>query len=259
MTSDQFDHGAPRSAATVCVLAVGWLVLLVPGCGGPPGGSEAESALYDAGILASRLFAGPDQYPPERFAAYGILAFQAEATSASRNRYLAICEGFVASLPNADTLGDRGIPLNLQMATVWPLKYSMFADELNAVAAQDPLVDRCGEIVDNIDIITSGMAIYHANNASETATLDGDGPYLLAWSPSTAFGQAEVPVLKSDLSNVTTAEQATRRFVAWRMEIQQDPTLWNDGWNLERVRELIGLWADRYGRDVLQLLGWEGT
>jgi hypothetical protein len=58
----------------------------------------------EARVIASRLFAGPDQYPPEEFAAYGILAFRSRASSQDRARHLMICEAYAATLPHADEL-----------------------------------------------------------------------------------------------------------------------------------------------------------
>lgn len=230
----------------------------------PPPDTDTDTAAVsppsaDREIRASGVFAGPNQYPPGDFAAYGILAFQSEATSASRDRYLAICEGFLASLPSAGALEDRGIPLDQQMATVWPLDDGVLADELNAAAGGITLFDRCQEIVASIDTITSGEAIALASGASGDVALDGDGPYLLAWSPSSAYGQTGVLVLMADLSNVTTVTQATRQFTDWRTNIQLNPELWSNGWDVERVRTTIGQWADRYGSAILRLLGIEGA
>ena len=252
----------PRTRlSTLGALVASLLILLVVGCS--EGSLAPESAVVEEAvehadvqaIRASRVFAGPDQYPPEDFAAYGILAFQSTVTSASRDRYLAICNGFLASLPPATALTERGIPFDQQMATVWPLNESRLADDLNA----NPAGNRCEEIVDNIDIIGSTQAIALANTASGTVRLDGDGPYLLAWSPSSKFGQADVLVLESDLSNVTNVEQATRRFVDWRTDIQLKPDLWRNGWDLEAVRIVIGEWADRCGAGILRLLGSEAA
>ena len=254
------DSNPPTRLSALGISVVSLFVLLGLGCGSAYHSQTIDkSGMVDQSVWAlraSRVFASPDQYPPERFAAYGILAFRSKVTSSSRDRYLAICEGFLASLPPVSALLERGIPLNQQMATVWPLKESYLADLNENPAARGP-ADRCRKIVDNIDIMTSAKAIVFAKRASETVRLDGDGPYLLAWSPARAFGAANVPVLVADLSDVTTVGQATRQFVDWRRDIQRDSALWSNGWDLERVRKVMGLWADKYGATVLSLLGIE--
>ncbi len=202
-------------------------------------------------VRASSLFIGDGQHPLKEFAAYGILAFRSEATSQSENRYMAICEGFLATLPAALELVDQGVPLKDQMATAWPISNPDLANSLNDTNADETPQSRCAEIVAGIDLITSIDAIQKATRASDDENLRGRGPYLLAWSPSTNFGQANVPVLVMDLSSVTTSEQAKERFRAWADDIQRNPALWRSGWNLERLRVTLRLWADRFGPGIL--------
>ena len=249
------NAGRPKRFHVVSALAASLFMLQLIGCGVPDAPREEAAAPSVPAIRASRVFAGPGQYPPRDFAAYGILAFQSRATNDSRDRYSAICEGFVAGLPDAAGLEERGIPIVQQMATVWPLDDVDLADGLNAYTTGNSLIDRCGEIVSHIDIVTSDDALEAANAVSGTTRLDGVGPYLLAWSPSTAFGQTDIPVLVSDFSNVTNAELATRRFVDWRTQIQRNSELWRNGWDLDRVRLVIAEWADKYGAAVLRLFG----
>ena len=262
----------------VRALATSFFVMPVLGCmmeSSPPLGTEpipdgegtaapmdpvldetgAASDALDLESRASRVFAGPDQYPPEEFAAYGILAFQSEVTDDSRDRYQAICQGFLATLTAAIPLSEEAIPLEQQMATLWPLVDAGLADELNTHGAGTSLSGRCEDIVDNIDIGRSLRALEAARMASPDADLGAAGPYLLAWSPSNTFGQSNVPVLRLDLSRVTTADGATGRFIEWRTKIQFDPGLWRNGWNLEGLRTLLQDWANRYGPEFCVLFG----
>ena len=232
---------------------------LLASCGSPESLPQSSPPEPVPQINASRLFAGPDQYPPRDFAAYGILAFRSEATSQSQNRYLAICEGFLASLPAAPVLENRGVPMAEQMATVWPLYDGRLADDLNGTNTGGAPLNRCREIVAGIDIITSGDAISQARRASDGESLQGAGPFLIAWSPSTTFGQANVPVLVKDLSSVTTIQQATNLFLAWADDIQRNPDLWRGGWDLELLRETLRDWADRFGHGILSVIGLIGA
>ena len=206
-------------------------------------------------VRASRLFAGPGQYPPDDFAAYGILAFQSEATPQSARRYMAICEGFLAGLPAAAELTDRGVPLAQQMATVWPLDDATLANYLNGIDTGSAPLEPCRDIVASIHLFTSREAIANAMRASDNESFEGSGPYLIAWSPSTTFGRRDVPVLVWDLSDVTTSQLATDLFVDWANEIVRNPDLWRDGWDLERLRRTLRWWADKYGPGILRVFG----
>jgi hypothetical protein len=81
---------------------------------------------------------------------------------------------------------------------------------------------------------------------------------LLAWSPATQKGQPGSLVLTSDFSDVTTLQQAKDLFSDWSANIQENPELWKEGWNLEKVKIVIRLWADKYGMQFLNLFGGKG-
>jgi hypothetical protein len=216
--------------------------------------ASRKSVIVDSATTASRVFAGPGQYPPSDFQAYGIIAFRSSVTSESRLRYLAICQAYLSTIPAASVLEDRGVALGEQMATIWPLQDGSLSDELNESGDAQ---DRCSEIVSAIDIITSRHAITNATRSNERVDLSDRGPYLIAWSPSTAYGRPETAVLIGDLSNVTTLAEAIRVFSDWAVDIEQNPDLWSDGWDSERVRAVLRQWADRWGRVLLRVFGLE--
>lgn len=247
------------------------LVLLLAsltGCGGGPPASDDSASAPPASappprlppasdppaveIRATRAFAGPGQYPPKDFAAYGIIAFRAAVTPDSLNRYLAICRGFLAGIPAATELEDLGVPMKQQMATVWPLDSQDFATYLNRTNVSLAL-EECNDIVALVDLPTSLDAIKKASRSSGKE-FTAQGPYLLAWSPSLTMGDPGALVLVWDLSDVTNVTQATRMFTDWAVEIERDPSLWNQGWNLENLRTKLRLWADKYGQGVLKML-----
>jgi hypothetical protein len=206
----------------------------------PPTPDEA------AEVKASRVFAGPDQYPPEEFAAYGIVAFPSRASPHTKDRHVMICNAYVATLPHADELP---VPRIEQMATVWPVREDAVADVLNH--SRQP--DVCEKAVLNYGLTLAKRALKEAMVAGvETAGL---GPFLLAWSPSTDKGKKDALVLVSDLSDVTTYAQAESILLAWSNDIESDPTLWKNGWNVERLRLKIRHWVDNYGSRTLAIIG----
>ena len=135
------------------------------------------------------------------------------------------------------------------MVTVWPIDTDEKADALNGMRRNKI----CGVAVDRYGLVIALQTLKDAELAGVTTA--GIGPFLLAWSPSSAKGQQDALVLVSNLSNVTTFRQAQEIFLKWSREIEQNPQLWRDGWNLEKLRTEIRLWVDQYGPQILALFG----
>ena len=138
------------------------------------------------------------------------------------------------------------------MASVWPLDNVRLADDLNTSTTAEV---SCPAIVSRIDIVMSRDAISKATRSRSDANFSGDGPYLIAWSPSKTVGQPGAALLVWNLSNVTTTAEATRQFAAWAMEIERNPALWRNGWNRDELRTVLRSWADRWGSEILQAIG----
>ena len=208
---------------------------------------------------SSRLFAVKEQYPPSDFAAYGILAFPSGVTSHTLNRYMAICEAFVATLLASSELVEQSIPESAQFPTIWPLYSSQLANALNSNLKVN--ITKCDQIVRDIDAAMSAIAIDRAERqgtkrvGNDDLSLGGDGPYLLAWAPGADFENADddVLVLHFDLSNVMNSEQANRVFRFWTEEIERDPGTWERGFDVGRMRLKVMLGVDKYGGMILDV------
>ena len=232
---------------------------------------------YSLGPNASRLLATEGQYPPTDFAAYGILAFRSLATSDSQQRYVNICQGFVASLPQSSELQAAGIPQQHQMVTIWPVDNVEIVEAIEVLPAGEQ-ANKCPDVVRSINLRMSLLAIQHAKESAkpiavglEGAIPEGSelaqekiksvtqrrGPFLIAWSPAEKTGEPGAPFLLVDLSDVTTVSQATTIFQDWRTQIESNPDIWVyvSGWDLELLRDTLRLWADRYGTGILELIG----
>jgi hypothetical protein len=140
---------------------------------GPFGGTIKDVVIEEdpAPIRSSRLFAGPNQYPPEEFAAYGIVAFRSRASSRDRDRHLMICEAYIAGLPHASELR---IERDEQMVTVWPADTDANANKLNGM----PRSNICETAVDSYGLTTSLQSIKEAE-ASKNSDISGIGPFCL--------------------------------------------------------------------------------
>ena len=193
---------------------------------------------FDVLIHASRTFAGPGQYPPKDFAAYGIVAFPSRAAGKDDvQRHKMICSSYVAGLPDVTEVQTQAhAPIKTQMVTVWPIESNNEADRISAM----PRDRACPDAVSHYGLIKSKEAIAAALRASNAA-FDGGGPFLLAWSPAEKEGDRDALVLVSNLSDVTTTEQAREIFDRWSTDIQENPELWVKGWNSEKIKMVIRL------------------
>jgi len=196
-------------------------------------------------VDATRIFTVPEAYPPSGFAAYGIIAFGSRAMPADIDRHLMICEAYSAALAHAF---ESDVQQSEQLVTVWPVTRYEVSVKLNYA----PRAEVCQPAVRYYDLLTAQKAYRDAELAG--AKLSGIGPYLLAWSPSDQKGQMDALVLVADLSTVTTPLQAQNVFNNWRNDIEMDPLLWKNGWDLDRVRLKIQQWADLYGERMVTML-----
>lgn len=208
-----------------------------------PGVTVGSAGDFAFDIRASRTFVGPHVFPPDEYAAYGIVAFPELSSSATRDRHLLVCEAYVATLPQA---GDLFIPPSEQMVTVWPVNSEQLASDLAATQGHTKRLTQCESAVDNYDLETALTAIRQAGKA-KSLDFSNQGPFLLAWSPASDKGSKDALVLVADLSDVRTSDAMRMRFREWRDRIEQDESLWNDGWTIDRLRVSLRDWADHWG------------
>ncbi len=211
-----------------------------------PGGSAPKTP--PPIMAASRLFAGPKQFPPEQFPAYGIVVFPTRATSHDFDRHMLMCEAYVSTLRHASVVGDE-IPFRQQMVTIWPTESKTLASEANRGSRKAA----CKIAVEHYGLGAAKLSLAQAVAAG--LEIGGQGPYLLAWSPGKGKGDDDVLVLVADLSDVTSATDAKEMFQHWEADIVNGPA-WRrgGGWSLEHLRKAIKRWAENYGAKALQLL-----
>ena len=182
--------------------------------------------------------------PPAGAGAYGLVVFQSTATPANRPKLKMVCNAFVAFFPRNET---SSAPLEDQMITVWPL------DNPSAPQAKR---DDCDYAVDQYDLNASEAAISDARR--QQAKFDGEGPYLVGWSPSNTRGVSDKLVLVIDMSADNSQALIDQKFLFWKKQIVEDPSRWRNGFSIERVRAAIRIFADQYGQamlDAIKLVG----
>lgn len=201
---------------------------------------------------ATRIFAHPRSYPPREFGAYAIVAFKSRADANDRDRYIMICRAYMSAVPDSSR---SDLPKVKQLATIWPLEDEAAHAE---VARSISDADACELAVDDYGLTTSLRAIRHARSVSQDMheyIAQKRGPFLFAWNPGHAKGQPDALILRMDLSNVVLPAQAKRRFEFWVHEIEENPRVWQDGWQRLPIRNRIAETADRYGQVILDFVG----
>jgi len=178
--------------------------------------------------------------PPPGIGAYGVVSFRAKPTPATRARLLMVCEAFKASLPPQSS---ASVPPADQMLTIWPL------DDPQSPAAR---ADDCNFLVDHYDLLGGIQAIQDAER--QGANLDGDGPYLIGWSPSTTRGVADKLVLVVNMSGFEHQDRFDHAFVFWQRKVVEDPRLWREGFSLDELRLDIRDFVDTYGDDLVKAI-----
>ena len=111
--------------------------------------------------------------------------------------------------------------------------------------------------MEDYDLAAGQAAIRNAERAIGHP-LDGLGPYLLAWSPSTTVGKPDALVLIANLSGAETLGHFSDYMRRWRSEIENNPHLWKDGWQRDSLATVIQHWVDRWGPAILTLGGSGG-
>ena len=202
-------------------------------------------------VKASRTFAGPNQFPPQDYAAYGVVIFRAKASVRFKedwNRHLAICEAYKNSLLQSAELQTA---TSKQMVTVWPISHDALADRLN----HSKLASVCDHAVENYGLSDAQANLRAAQAAAFTPS--GRGPFLVAWAPPSTRGHTDAVVLTADLSSIESYDAALIVMQDWVKDIEQNPELWKseNGWSLAAIQEISRNWLDKHGGRILAIFG----
>lgn len=86
-----------------------------------------------------------------------------------------------------------------------------------------------------------------------------NGRYWLAYAPPSTIGKPTATLLAFDLSYLDEASESQRAFRIWKEEIEEDPKLWEGGWNIERWKAWTASQLDKYGTIItsaISLVPW---
>jgi hypothetical protein len=104
-------------------------------------------------------------------------------------------------------------------------------------------------MLNHYNIYPSDQAMGDAR--AQNAHFNGDGPYLIGWSPSSSRGQHDKLVLVINMSGFDSQERFNCAFHFWKEEIVLKPEKWRSGWSLAQMRLAIRDLVDHYGQDIL--------
>ncbi|RDJ05819.1 hypothetical protein [Rhizobium grahamii] len=206
------------------------------------GKGSALPASPSISLLPVRAYIRTTDIPPPGFGAYGVVTFQSTATDANAAKLKMVCRAFVATFPKNHQIPDS-VRLEDRMITLWPIFH--VADP--AVAADD-----CDFVTSDYDLGAAALAMRDAR--LQGAEFEGEGPYLVGWSPSDSRGRKDKLVLVVDMSAANDQIAIDRLFLFWKQKIIDDPDAWRGGFSLERLRVSIKDFADKYGQDMLDAI-----
>ena len=106
------------------------------------GAGNRREASTERQLVPVRAYLKGAEIPPPSIGAYGIVAFRARPTSASRSRLLMTCAAFVTAIPPQKSV-PGSVHVGDEMLTIWPLD-----DPSSPNAARDD----CNFAIDHYDL-----------------------------------------------------------------------------------------------------------
>ena len=200
---------------------------------------EPVAAVHATPLVPARVYLKPADIPPPNVGAYGVFALRGLPTAASRDRLLMACASFVAYLTSQSGLSPS-VKLQDQMLTVWPV---------DNPAASEVQANNCDYLLDHYALAAADSAISDA--FLQHGDINGQGPFLIGWSPSDARGKPDKLVLVVNMSAYSTQDSFDHAFMFWKQKVVENPQLWRTGWSLDQYRLAIRDFADHYGSAIL--------
>jgi len=205
--------------------------LVLSGCATAPEIAGGTGGMGSQVRIATRDFLLHSAEPFDGYGAFGYMLFTTRPESEqSERRYLAACNAFMKTL---EPSSSYDIPSRL-MPTYWLL----FAW---------PQHQTCDELVRNYDYARAKPLISLAGKLSSL------GPVLAAWDHLPESNVSHPHQLILDLSNFSD-EDMRRAFQIWTEQLARDPSLWQNGFDVVRIREGFRSLLQKYGEQILQVI-----
>jgi hypothetical protein len=193
-----------------------------------------------------REYLGEADIPPAGVGAYGIVVLKARPTSATRAKLTMICNSFQAHFDRNEMI-PSSVPMSDRMITIWPV---------DNPAAPEVKADDCNYVLDHYVLHVADLA--RADAEDQNVTFEGEGPYLVGWSPADTRGMPDKLVLVIDFTRANDQPTIDHNFDFWKDKIVRDPSLWRQGFSLAGMRQSIKDFADHYGSEIIDAVKMAG-
>ncbi len=150
----------------------------------------------------------------------------------TKRRYLAACNAFTATLEPSASYKDY--PSARLMPTYWLL-------------TANPVGKTCDKLVGGYDYARAKPLL------SRLGKLASPGPVLAAWDTSPETNTSPQHQLILDLSNFSD-DDMERAFGIWIEQLARDPTLWQHGFDVVRIRESFRNLIEKYGGQIVEVV-----
>ncbi len=214
--------------------------------GGTPSGAHGAAHAHhheaNARIATARAYLSGVDIPPADIGGYGIVAFKNLPTALDKDRLIKLCQAFIAAFPRQKDLPPT-VDISDQMLTIWPLVHPH---------AREAEADSCPFLTTDYDLYAGQSAIADARR--QKANMDGAGPFLIAWSPSSTRGVPDKIVLVYDLSKYDSLASFEMVFGAWTKTITTNPQLWRNGWTMAMRLAIARDFFDRFADQALEAI-----
>ena len=199
---------------------------------------------------ATRLFTPPDYALPRGYGAVAVVSFpRAPASPEERERYMRFCKAYLTVLPDA-VVTARADPDRAQMVTLWPRTDLREAQSLRTPPQGRKLDAACDDAVDNYAYEAAERWLARVPRRAGY-TPGARGPVLVAWAPPASICDERAPMLIYDMSQLERRGAISDGFAIWKRDIEEQPELWRNGWNLTRWRLNLQALTDRYGEQIV--------
>ncbi|WP_262690447.1 hypothetical protein [Kordiimonas aestuarii] len=165
-----------------------------------------------------------------------------------------ICEVYVTTF---SSVGDMAGQPGKRFVTLWPLEDEYHAANLNNKKRSELLADDdCADAVEGYGLDTADIAIEAARRSADKPALNGRGPFLLAWTPAEERGKDGSLALVLDLSGVDSRENIETLMAKWKRDVVQTPELWDNGWDVDRLKVAITEMLESIGPGLVAFSSW---
>lgn len=187
-------------------------------------------------FMIEGLLASLEKYPVK-----GYVLFSSKPNNISSSRHLALCESYVRQFDIISEFKDKVTDENI-MPTYW-----LLSTKAKKIVEKSNISE-----LNNLDC-KNYVELYGYARAkvllNRVDLLSSNGPILVAWSNRSTNKE----VLVFDLSSFDKND-FDRAMLIWKDRIVKNPSIWNDGFNYTKVKEVFRSFLQKYGEEIVKVI-----